>query len=560
MKALILAAGLGTRLLPHTRYRPKSMFSLGDRTILEHTIQRMVETGCDGIIINTHHLHNQIEALIDMRQFPIPVVCRHEPEILDTGGAIANVRDFMGDSPFFVINSDIVTDLDLAALWRFHLSGTWLVTLALHYCQRFNCVEINSRGFITRFHPTDPLRSSGCPDLMAFTGIQVLSPGIFSHMHGTSKFSSIALYSRLADTGDHVKGYVCPAIYWQDIGTPETYRDAVLRHLAGTVGAGWKSHPEKISIEKLKGDGSDRSWFRLTHDQESLVAVDHGIRPPDTAEICEADAFVAIGSHLFRTGISVPRVLAHDLFAGIALVQDLGDCHLEEHIRTRVSRSERLNVYRALCNAVLDFSQRGAKNFDTSWAWQTKTYSMEMILDKECRYFVESFLGGYLNKPVPFDTLKPEFETIAACALENSLTGFMHRDMQSRNIMVSNNRFFFIDFQGGRLGPVQYDLASLFIDPYVNLDPAEIETLLEYVFLQANRMSRIDPHRFLAGYRCCALTRNFQILGAFSFLSRIKKKSWFETFIPIAVDRLKYTIAGMDNRRLPLLTQIINQL
>ena len=122
MKALILAAGLGTRLLPHTQIRPKPLFTPGRETLLELNIRRLADCGCTGIIVNTHHLADQMETFVHGLNLTIPVVCRRESRILDTGGAIKNVRDFMENRPFFVVNSDVVTDLDLGALWRFHVS------------------------------------------------------------------------------------------------------------------------------------------------------------------------------------------------------------------------------------------------------------------------------------------------------------------------------------------------------------------------------------------------------------------------------------------------------
>ena len=95
MKALVLAAGFGTRLLPHTKKRPKPLFTLAGDAILGITIKRLIEIGCRDIIVNTHHLYRQIETYISQAGFPIPVHTIHEPKILDTGGAIKNVKDFI---------------------------------------------------------------------------------------------------------------------------------------------------------------------------------------------------------------------------------------------------------------------------------------------------------------------------------------------------------------------------------------------------------------------------------------------------------------------------------
>ncbi|MFH2093236.1 MAG: sugar phosphate nucleotidyltransferase, partial [Pseudomonadota bacterium] len=103
MKALILAAGFGTRLLPYTQTIPKALFTLNDFPILGHVIQALEKSGCDHILINTHHLHEQINFFINTFQSKTSVQILYEPDILDTGGAIANARQFLDDTPFFVI-------------------------------------------------------------------------------------------------------------------------------------------------------------------------------------------------------------------------------------------------------------------------------------------------------------------------------------------------------------------------------------------------------------------------------------------------------------------------
>jgi len=93
-KALILAAGFGTRLLPYTEYTPKSLFRINNRPILDITITSLIKAGCSSIIINTHHLSEKIETFLQQQSYEIPVFTKHEPTILGTGGAIKNMSDF----------------------------------------------------------------------------------------------------------------------------------------------------------------------------------------------------------------------------------------------------------------------------------------------------------------------------------------------------------------------------------------------------------------------------------------------------------------------------------
>ena len=150
------------------------------------------------------------------------------------------------------------------------------------------------------------------------------------------------------------------------------------------------------------------------------------------------------------------------------------------------------------------------------------------VLQGECRYFVQAFLNDYLGMDTAGEDLTSEFNRLADAIMAARPMGFMHRDFQSRNIMVMKNRFYLIDFQGGRIGPPHYDLASLLIDPYVDLPFAMRETLLVYFSEQlAQRTPGIPAAEIQNVYRYCALARNLQILGAYGFLTRRKGKPHF---------------------------------
>ena len=197
-----------------------------------------------------------------------------------------------------------------------------------------------------------------------------------------------------------------------------------------------------------------------------------------------------------------------------------------------------LSLYRSIIDELIHMALAGRDGFESKWTWQSATYDHTVILEKECRYFVEAFLNRYLGMGVRFGELKSEFvflaESVAAC----TDIGFMHRDMQSRNIMVHQNRCYFIDFQGGRTGPLQYDLASLLVDPYVALSPKNKNTLYDYYVQQLSARINCEESAFRKGFATCAITRNLQILGAFGHLSRNKGKPYFEAYIPGALHTL----------------------
>jgi aminoglycoside/choline kinase family phosphotransferase/dTDP-glucose pyrophosphorylase len=558
MKAMILAAGFGTRLLPYTGFRPKALFTIADQPILDLMIRQLVTAGCRAIVVNTHHLHDQIEAFVAGSEYTIPVQTRFETVIRGTGGAVKNVADFWDSQPFMVVNSDIVTNIDLKAVYRFHRQHPQPVTMVLHDAPAFNTVAVGSDGLVTGFG--EPGAGAHLPNgrLLAFTGIQVLDPEVLERVPPDSFHSSIDTYRTLIAEGRGVKAFVAAGHYWTDIGTPERYRQAVYDKMTPRVFAlAFPDRPpDPIERELLAGDGSDRLWYRLKSGPSSLILADHGIRTG--MQTSEADAFVAIGRHLRSAGIDVPQIYLSDRFAGLVYLEDIGDEHLQETVR-RTSRSQELVAhYRPIIRQLVKMAFAGAENFDPAWAYQTPSYSRELILEKECRYFVEAFLATYLGRSIPFADLAGEFARLADRALAFGVNGFMHRDFQSRNIMIRKKTGVIIDFQGGRLGPIQYDLASLLIDPYVDLPQIVQDQLLAYCLQQIDLTRPVDPHRFRKGYHYCCLTRNLQILGAFGHLSKVKGKTQFEAYIPSAVHGLHQRLNRDDANEFPQLKAIMS--
>jgi len=556
MKALILAAGFGTRLLPFTNHTPKPLFPISGQPMLDKTIRDLMKAGCTGIIINTHHLHRQIDEFLRKQNYEIPVITRYEPEILGTGGAIKNTSDFWDEQPFLVINSDILTDIDLKAVYEHHLGHAHPATLVLHDFQRFNHVSVTGEGFITGFDKSNAAPDSKTTAEMAFTGIQVIDSDLLNLIPGNCFYSVIDLYKNLISANRIVKALIITDHYWSDIGTPEAYHDAVYEKTAPE--AFKKAFPEsasgKITITKLKGDGSDRKWYRLRCGEQTLILVDHGIR--DRSGICEVDSFIGIGRHLKEKGNPVPEIHLHDAFSGMVFLEDIGDVHLQDMVNKTLNRNERIDIYRRIIKLLIHMSQNGQHDFNPSLAFQTPAYDKELILEKECRYFQTAFLNGYIEKKTSFESMEDDFSYLADMALEYAVTGLMHRDFQSRNIMVKKDRFYFIDFQGGRLGPLQYDLASLLIDPYVGLPIEDQLEIANFCFEKLNEKITLEKESFLKGYIYCALTRNLQILGAFGFLSRVKGKKWFEQYIPCATRSLNAYLKKLENNELPVLKSI----
>ncbi len=559
MKAMILAAGYGTRLRPYTSHTPKPLFSIAGRPLLDMIIGRLQKAGCRAVIVNTHHLHEQIETFIAAQNYGIEVYTRYEPQILGTGGAIKNVADFWDDQPFMVINADIVADIDLAKVYDKHCRRRPASTLVLCDNPEFNSVAVDRKEWITGFH--DPSRDSrqSSGRLLTFTGIQVLEPEVLNYIPPARPYSSIDAFKQILADGKKLRAVVVPKNSWQDIGSAHRYRQAaadqaIPEAFKQAFGA---SSGRPVRRLQLKGDGSQRHWYRLQSGRHTLIMADHGIR--ESRLTSEADAFVRLGRHLFRRGVPVPKIYFDDTFCGLVFLEDLGDVHLQQSVRSAAEPRVVIKLYQAVIDHLIRLSRQGAVGFDRTWTYQTAEYDQKLILEKECRYFLDAFVNGYLGFDIQFEDLAPDFIALADNALQHSIQGFMHRDMQSRNIMLKDHRIFFIDFQGGRLGPLQYDLASLLIDPYVELPPSIQTPLVDYCIHRLAEVSAVDPVKFRACYRYCALTRNLQILGAFAFLSRVKGKKQFEKYIPAALRTLRSNLKASNRQEFPGLTGIVDE-
>jgi N-acetyl-alpha-D-muramate 1-phosphate uridylyltransferase len=238
MDAMIFAAGLGTRLRPLTNDRPKALVEFGGMTILERVARRLISAGADRIVINTHHFPERIEELVRERDgFGVDVRLSHEPGApLDTGGGLQRARPlFRGDRPILLHNCDVVSDLDLRALYDAHLSDDdAYATLAVMppsperylifddvgfcgYAPRSGGDDVSARPF------------SGEPVHRDFTGIHVVSPALLDTLDRDGAYSIIFHYMKLSGEGKRIARFDVEDIRWIDIGTHEKLAEAKLR-------------------------------------------------------------------------------------------------------------------------------------------------------------------------------------------------------------------------------------------------------------------------------------------------------------------------------------------
>jgi aminoglycoside/choline kinase family phosphotransferase len=281
--------------------------------------------------------------------------------------------------------------------------------------------------------------------------------------------------------------------------------------------------------EPLHGDGSDRAFYRLVTAEITFVLI--WSPPADNRSPNENDSYVYMGRHLERHGIPVPKIFGYWRDEGLVLLEDLGSVHLQDAVRPG-SASQLESLYEQAADVLIRIQVQASEGLDTGQCFDTPLYSPDFVMERELRYFYQSFVRDALGVKIAWDQVENEFSLLAVRAARvGEVSFFLHRDFQSRNLMVKNGRLYVIDFQGSRRGPSQYDLAALLLDPYVQLPEPFAERLLLAHAERLRDASGISIAAFLEGYEQVALCRNLQIVAAYSFLTRVKGRRHFARYL-----------------------------
>lgn len=296
-----------------------------------------------------------------------------------------------------------------------------------------------------------------------------------------------------------------------------------------------------LTVTVLSADGSSRRFIRLRRGEQPLCLA---VFPAggEERDLAEARSAWQIGRHLHQRGIPVPAIFGRQQESGAILFEDLGDIRLHDLVLATdfadpAARRRIVGLYEQALIQLVAMQLDAAAGFEDCWCWDSPCYNRQTMVERESGYFLRAFWQGLLGRAIPAG-LEDEFRSIAGQAAGAPVHFFLHRDFQSRNIMVKDGRIRIIDYQGGRRGPLGYDLASLLTDPYAAL-PEEIrEHLLQFYLAELSRRLVFDSREFLRYYSLLALQRNLQIVGAFAFLSQVRGKAFFAGFIGPAVAML----------------------
>ena len=238
VRAMILAAGLGTRLRPLTDDRPKALVEVAGRTLLEITLSRLRASDVREVIVNVHHFPDMISAFLKQNHnFGMRIEISREDVLLDTGGGLKKAAWFFlqdaarSDEPFILHNVDVVSTVDLRRMLQFHAENHALATLMVQNRQTSRYLLFDEQGTLCgrrsgSDQKTELVRPSSELQSLAFSGIHIISPRLLAMMTEEGVFSIITSYLRLAAQGEKILAFRADEYYWRDLGSPDSILQA----------------------------------------------------------------------------------------------------------------------------------------------------------------------------------------------------------------------------------------------------------------------------------------------------------------------------------------------
>ena len=293
------------------------------------------------------------------------------------------------------------------------------------------------------------------------------------------------------------------------------------------------TNEEPQNIEELPSSGSNRRYFRLSGKQ-SLIGVIGTCKE-------ENEAFLYMDAHFISKGLPVPKVLLHSEDKMAYIQEDLGDTLLfnaiEKGRKTTVFSEEEKILLSKTIRLLPDIQFAGADGMDFSKCYPASEFNARSIL-WDLNYFKYCFLKA-TGMEFLEDKLEDDFQRLTDVLLRSSSATFMYRDFQSRNVMIKDGEPWFIDFQGGRKGPVFYDVASFLWQAKANLPDSLRGELLEDYINALRKYTPVDKEYFYAQLRHFVLFRTLQVLGAYGFRGYFEKKPHFIQSVPFAIANLR---------------------
>jgi aminoglycoside/choline kinase family phosphotransferase/choline kinase len=539
--AFILGAGLGTRLRPLTEHCPKPLLPLGGKPMVERALAKLYAAGTRRFLINTHHCPEAwTQAFPTGRWQDAEIRFVHEPVLLETGGGLANVTQFLTaeDTQLVVWNGDILSDVQLAEAYAHHTANGAEATLVVREKGPNTNVRITDDGFVT-----DLRDRLGKSDLAyQYTGICFVTRAFAAGVPPASVSLVEHFLTRVQATPGSVQGYLDTSAHWHDLGTVAEYQqvkaeiEKPVRGAIATVDAAKLFGYALTAGEAPIKGGSGRRFHRVAKPDGStaMLCIYDDARPENLG-------YGRLGHALFAAGINVPQVLAEDTDAGVLVMEDLGDTDL------CTLTQQPTFPWPAVASALEQLGhlhRLGAEAVQTAGVPLMEPFG-DKLYTWERQYFTDNVLAG---RKLDRD-LQNEMATLAK-ELSGRPQVLVHRDFQSQNILVRQDQAWLIDFQGARLGCQFYDYASLAFDPYLtckDMDLWRIE-IEDHAREVADWKGSLDEFSYL--FHIAATQRLLQACGAYAFLGRKQGRADFLAHLPQGLRNLTIAASLCGKRRI----------
>ncbi len=287
--------------------------------------------------------------------------------------------------------------------------------------------------------------------------------------------------------------------------------------------------------------GSERKLYRLSGAQQSAIGVLYNVREENVA-------FVEFSRHFRRKGLPVPEIYGEDLEHGAYLEQDLGNTTLYEFLSRNRSGAEIapqvVAAYREVVAALPRFQVEAGRDVPYKFCYPRRSFDRQSIA-WDLNLFKYYFLQ-FSGTPFHEQGLERDFQRLTNFLLQADRQYFLYRDFQSRNIMLCDGRPYFLDYQGGRKGALQYDIASLLFDGKADLPPALRRQLLEDYLDALSRYIELDRDAFLRHYYAYVYIRILQAMGAYGLRGFYERKSHFLLSIPYALKNIRWLLQNVE--------------
>ena len=604
VKLFIASAGLGSRLRPVTNSFPKPLLPLAGLNLIERLVYSVgASCGVKDLGMNLHYLPEKFEAWSEQLNDTLPQrKFFYEKELLGTGGAIDNARDYFSDGSVLLINGDILSDMDWSGLLKEHRASGNMVTLAVQDRAHERRVGIDEQGKLLCIDKE--MKTAGVARWMGYACAVVYEPDFLKYVpQGESHV--VPYWVEAAEATGRVGTYDIGKAQLLDLGNINTYAEGAFlclgeneRYLAEPLKTPWDLNlrgnciietdveiGRKVSLdncillpgaqvsdnEELKNMviGAD---FRVPFDYEQSAELkekfsigqggsdrvyyreENAVRLQYSPFELNADRQCILTEALLVKGMRVPEIFEHDKMSRQIRLKDLGDETFRAWRETK-PLGESTQMMNRILDQLVDFQFLDIKHASVP---QDKTFNEDVLL-WESAYFLERCVYRLFNLKDFCESVEVQLsDELKALASEvnNLPRRLMHRDFQSDNIMIHQGDPWFIDFQGAHYGTPFYDAASFIGDPYMLLDsPSRGELESHYLSKVCAKldMTQVEGQRALI---LCGLQRHMQALGAYGFLSKIRGKQRFEDYVAPALELLQREVEQVKDE-FPVLNRLI---